>query len=154
MHMIRVSAIALLIASCASGAMAAPPPTDWSGFYAGVLGGKWNEPYFDVQGVAGMNFMPSEMFLLGIEGSVGGYFPTGGGSFTPTATISGRAGVVFGPAAIFATIGGWTNGSNFAPFAGGGVEFMATDNLSFRAQATVLDGSDYLVSAGLFWHMH
>ncbi|MCP6757081.1 hypothetical protein NL533_36185, partial [Klebsiella pneumoniae] len=77
--------IALLLASTATGAFATdfgdggPAATDWSGFYAGVLGGAYNNGTQGVvEGVVGVNFLPSEMILLGIEGSAGAYFDTGG----------------------------------------------------------------------------
>jgi hypothetical protein len=126
----------------------------WDGFYAGLGGGYYATGYTDLDAVAGVNFLPAERFLLGLEGGVGPYFDVGGGFGGGwEAYASARAGVVAGPALIYGTGGleaySW-GGSHL--FAGAGVEFAAVDAASVRVQAVAHSNGDVLVSTGLLFH--
>lgn len=143
-----------------------PPPPDavmtsnWEGGYVGLSGTYWSPApnYGEITGVFGVNFTPAESFLIGIEGTVGYYSELGGAGYTGfDASVAVRAGVVAGPALIYASAGEWYDitGAYLEPFVGGGVEFAIGDSASIRLQGQYFpqDGSNN-VSAGVLWHFH
>ena len=158
MHRFLISAAAIALLS--STAIAAdlpiyePPPVvetapvamNWSGFYIGAHGGwGWDEDDDDgfiVGGQIGANWQ-MDIFVLGIEGD-GSYFDDDDGEGLASARL--RAGLAFDRFLIYGTGGagfifeeddeevGWT--------AGGGGEFLLTDNVTLGAEYLHYDFDD------------
>lgn len=116
---------------------------NWDGFYIGAqAGAQWYpdaELNYWLLGVhAGYNVLPSESFLLGVEGTaevINGDLGTYGEFF-----INGRAGVVVSDAFLLYGIGGVgfelnEAGDTFGTYQlGAGVEVAVTDDISLRGQ--------------------
>ena len=112
---------------------------DWSGFYAGVLGGVQNSPaggtqyQFGVQ--AGVNAQ-FDFYLLGAEVAVQGI--TGGNVQTSYGEILGRAGLVVTDNMVVYAAGGYGIDLGVPDeqdaLLGGGIELAVTDSVSVRAQ--------------------
>jgi opacity protein-like surface antigen len=130
--------------------------SNWDGFYVGVTGSYYAPAGVgEFAGVAGVNFMPSESFLIGVEARAGFYFLAATGI---DASLSARAGFVAGDALVYGTVGGWydvTSGGPVYPYAGGGVEFMVGDSASIRFQGVYyLTSGNFEVGTGLLWHFN
>ncbi|MEO6395329.1 MAG: hypothetical protein ABIO40_05415 [Devosia sp.] len=126
-------------------------PSIWDGLYVGASGGFYLSGYGDVDLVAGFNFTPADMFVLGVEGGVGAYF---GPSSGLEAYVSARAGIALTDTAlVYGTVGTYIyGGGGTSPFIGAGVEFALDDSMSARIQGITF-GGDGIISAGLFWHL-
>src|SRR5436189_5616483 len=150
------ASIAMLGASTAADvALTLPEPdevvSDWSGFYAGGSVGYYVSGYANLDGIAGVNFLPTENFLLGVEVGGGPVFDVGGGAGNGWEVyFAGRAGyasddfLVYGIAGLEAYSWG---GTSF--FGGIGAEVAVADQLSLRAQGVIYPAGDANVSAGL-----
>jgi len=144
---------------------------DWEGLYAGVrAGGVFtntgaNDTYGVLGGVVGVNFLPADPFLVGLEVS-GDYIFGNNIDSTGDFFANVRAGAVVTDAALVYAIGGVgvrtsNNVSNSVYQLGGGVEFAVTDVVSVRGEVVGLgdfDGAndDFFESAkatvGVFYH--
>lgn len=116
---------------------------DWEGFYIGAqAGGQWYpdpDISYGLLGVhAGYNFLASESFLLGIEGTaevITGDFGTYGEFF-----VNGRVGALVSDAFLLYGIGGVgvevaEDGDTFGTYQlGAGLEAAVTDSVSVRGQ--------------------
>jgi hypothetical protein len=150
------SPAALDVAQAADASSLAPAEASfaWDGLYGGVTGGYYATGYADVNAVAGINFLPAENFLLGLEGGAGPYFDVGGGFGDGwEAYGAARAGVVADNFLVYGVAGleaySW-GGSHL--FAGAGAEFAASDISSIRVQAVAHSSGDTLVTGGLLFH--
>ena len=142
---------------------------DWEGMYAGIrAGGVFGDDDATagvVGGVVGVNFMPADAFLAGVE--VTGDYVWGDdtedrGEFFANV----RAGAVVTDAALIYAIGGVGVAANDDDSVGvyqlgAGVEFMATDAVSIRGEVVGIgdfegDDDDFFEEAkatvGVFYH--
>jgi opacity protein-like surface antigen len=164
---VALGAVALALTgstAMAADLMAPPPPatamtSGWDGVYIGANGYYDLDGYAGVQGVLGVNATISDNFLIGGELALGPYFGVGANSGQTGSEdyLAARAGIVSGPALIYA-MGGLSNiDSDVGGVVGAGVEFSVADNVSVRVQAVDYlhaDFSQYFqqVSAGLMFH--
>jgi outer membrane immunogenic protein len=129
------------------------------GGYAGgaIAGGTWGT----VGVLAGVNFAVSSAILAGVEVQAGIYGISGATAYNAFAL--GHLGVLVTDSVLaYAALGVGvlpSAPSETAWLAGGGLEFAATDNLSFRAEglygrsfSSSRDGAQFTV--GLIWHAH
>ncbi|MEP7240579.1 MAG: hypothetical protein ABI697_06815 [Devosia sp.] len=166
---LSAAAVAALMTSAAFGAdlmMTPPAPAEamtdgfaWDGLYGGISVGYDTTGDAELKGVVGVNLLPAESFLIGIEGGLGYYFDVGnGGGNGVYTTVGARAGFISGPALYYLTAGAWydvTYGGPVYGFVGGGVEFAVGDNTSIQLQAVYYPSyGDSDVTASLLWHMH
>jgi opacity protein-like surface antigen len=168
----RVSKLALccmtavMLAGTADAAdltMAPPTPeaidtsSAWDGPYLGGYGIWYNQDgYTAVGALVGVNFLPSESFLIGVEGSLAYFFPTVGvGTTGLEGTIGARAGFVTGPALVYVSAGEryvFALGGALNPYVGVGAELSVTDNLSVRGEGRYYwTSSGTAVMAGFVW---
>ena len=143
---------------------------DWEGLYAGVraggvfTSGGANTSYGVLGGAVGVNFLPADPFLVGLE--VTGDYVWGNGVNSGDFFANVRAGAVVTDAALVYAIGGVgvTTANNVSTSVyqlGGGVEFAVTDVVSVRGEVVGLgdfDGAndDFFEEAkatvGVFYH--
>ena len=145
---------------------------DWEGMYAGVRAGGVFMDEEDtsgvVGGVVGINFMPADAFLAGVE--VTGDYVWGDDSEDRGEFFANvRAGAVVTDAALVYAIAGVgvdateDDDSHALYQLGGGVEFMATDTVSVRGEVVGIGqfdadgGDDYFfenakATVGVFYH--
>lgn len=165
-QILAVSAAAALFASTAQAAdlIIADEPAaieasafDWEGFYAGVQAGGQFYPglSYGLLGVhAGVNFLPAEGFLLGLEGTAEVIWGDPGtfGEFF----VSGRAGALITDDVLLyglAGVGVEVNeaGDTFGSYQlGGGVEVAVAESISLRGQLVgvgFVDSSDFFDGA-------
>jgi outer membrane immunogenic protein len=124
----------------------APVVNDWSGFYIGAHGGwGWDEDDEDgfvVGGQIGVNWQWN-YFVLGIEGD-GSYYDADDGQGLASARL--RAGLAFDRLLLYGTGGaGFTfedSDEEVGWAAGGGAEFMVTDNVTLGAEYLHYDFDD------------
>jgi opacity protein-like surface antigen len=143
---LAAAAATAVVLSCAVPAIAADlmvdtPPVveatgfDWEGAYVGSFLGVYPTfgPSPTVGGEIGYNFVPSESFLLGVEGSGLFYLD---GSAGIELFVHGKAGATFDNVAVYGLAGVGT--FNFGTFVlwdvGVGAEVAVTDNLTLDAQ--------------------
>ncbi len=129
--------------------------TDWDGLYLGVQAGYDFDGYVDVQGVAGVNFMVSDGFLLGVEAAIGPYFDVGGGGGNGyEGYLAGRAGFAVDSALLYVLAGADIVDGDVGWVAGAGAEFMVADSTSMRLQVLSYDNDFYQANVGLMWHFN
>jgi hypothetical protein len=126
----------------------------WQGFYVGATGGYYATRYTDLDAVAGVNFLPSEKILLGLEGGLGPYFDVGGGFGGGWEVYAaGRIGFLADRTLIYGVGGAeaysW-GGSHL--LLGGGVEFAPWNAVSVRLQAVAHSSGDVHLSTGALLH--
>lgn len=151
---VRILALGALAAALSAGAATAadliipttPEPImasagfDWSGLYAGVRAGAGSYNgvgYGQVGGAVGVNFIPTDPILLGLE-VTGDYYwdnATNGGIFF----FNLKGGVVVTDNALLYAIGGigqdYSGGVTTGMYQlGGGAEFAVTDAVTVRAE--------------------
>ena len=139
------------------------PMFDFEGLYIGVQGGAFfplangqttaefgsgtiNHTAGLIGLVAGVNFMATDMFLVGVEiqGNVlfGGQSPVVSGGYAAEGLILGKLGVVLTDNVLIYAAGGFgvMGGPDFGPTSGtyyavgGGLEFGVTDSLGIRGE--------------------
>jgi opacity protein-like surface antigen len=135
----------LVSTAMAADLMAPPPPeaammssADWTGGYIGlgVAGrnfGSFNEGEVNI---AAGGWLQAEQFLVGIDGSLGYFRDTFGGSGW-VANLEGRAGIAVGDSvAVYGGLGvaHYQAGNNYVTY-GLGVEFKLADNWSLDVEA-------------------
>lgn len=131
---------------------------DWEGFYFGVQKGWWiGAGNFSAAAVAGVNFMPTDNLLAGVEASVGGV--TDFSSTELETYLRGRLGLVLGDDILLYKVAevGLVGGTAVYGI-GAGMEFALGENTSVRGEVTGIGdfggGIDYVIaSGGLFWHL-
>lgn len=130
---------------------------DWDGFYLGITGGPAvdaPDSWLGINGVAGVNVVLNDDFLVGVELSGGPYW---GSSTNWEAYLNGRVGVTFDEFMIYAYGGVGLDGGEGYYDLGLGGELMVADQMSLRLSAisTAPIGSP-LASLGLhggaLWH--
>ncbi|SFV32515.1 outer membrane immunogenic protein [Devosia crocina] len=154
---------------------------DWEGLYAGVrIGGQWvgeqsygNIGFGDditqgvIGGAVGVNFIPVDPFLLGLE--VTGDYVWGNDLATGEFFANLRAGAVVTDSVLVYALGGvgvqtgpeGTSGTEGLYQLGGGVEFAVTDAITVRGEIVgqgdfADNGNDFFNTAkatvGVFYH--
>jgi outer membrane immunogenic protein len=140
---------------------------DWDGLYAGVrVGGESynNIGYGVIGGAIGVNFIPVDPFLLGIEAT--GDYIWGNGVSAGEFFANIRAGAIVTDKALVYAIGGVgvyaSNGVSISEYQlGGGVEFAVTDAITVRGEVVGLGDFDNANDAffegakatvGVFYH--
>jgi len=140
---------------------------DWEGLYIGarVGGDSYNSVGFGVCGsVVGVNFIPVDPFLLGLEATGDYIWGNGVGAGEFFANI--RAGAIVTDAALVYAIGGVGvysgNGVTVSEYQlGGGVEFAVTDAITVRGELVGMGDFDNANDAffegakatlGVFYH--
>jgi len=134
------------------------PAFDWEGFYFGVQKGWWiGAGNFSAAAVAGVNFMPTDNLLAGVEASVGA--ATDFSSSELETYLRGRLGVVLGGDILLYKVAevGLVGGTAVYGI-GAGMEFALGENTSVRGEVTGIGdfggGIDYVIaSGGVFWHL-
>lgn len=111
---------------------------DWTGFYAGVVGGYQSGAQGDQFGggiVAGAN-LQKDFYLFGAEASILGL--TGDGDDSAYGQVIGKGGLVLTDQAVVYAAAGFgtdfaaTTNTNF--LVGGGAEYAVSDDISLKAQ--------------------
>lgn len=108
---------------------------DWDGFYLGITGGPaadGPDTWLGINGIAGVNVVLNEDFLVGIELSGGPYW---GSSSSWEAYVNGRVGVTFDEFMIYAFGGVGLDGGDSYYDLGIGGELMVADQMSLRLSA-------------------
>jgi outer membrane immunogenic protein len=152
---------------------------DWEGLYAGVrVGGQFtganpyggaavSSTYGVVGGAVGVNFIPVDPFLLGVE-VTGDYLWTSGNLHSAEFFANLRAGAVVTDAVLVYAIGGvgvqstTAGGSQGIYQLGGGIELAVTDAITVRGEVVgqgdfSSTGTDSFIEAakatvGVFYH--
>lgn len=126
--------------------------SNWDGFYLGIQGGGLfdsGDIYGTLQGVVGVNFSVTPMFVLGVEGAVGPYFGDASGW---NGYLAGRAGFAADSLLIYGIGGASATDGDWGYLAGLGVEAMVTDDMSLRGQVVSYDGDYWAATVGAMWH--
>ena len=160
--MLKTLVLATVAAGCmgsvaiAADMMQPPPPeavmtSGWDGAYIGGTVSGYSSGFVGGDLVFGGNFTVSEQFLIGAEAGVGGWI--GGGSGLD-AYVAGRAGFLpTDNVLLYGALGAkWFSVPPSVFYAGLGVEFKATDNVSVRGEIDRFNTGVWQVTAGAFWH--
>jgi outer membrane immunogenic protein len=144
----------------------APAGFDWEGLYAGIEGGgifSDGDTAGLIGGVVGVNFIPADPILVGLE--IQADYVFGDGTDAGLVLALGRVGAVVTDQVLVYASGGvgavFNDVDDAGVYAlGGGVEFAVTDSVSVRGEVLGLgtfdDGDDFFTSAkatvGVFYH--
>jgi outer membrane immunogenic protein len=133
--------------------------SDFEGFYFGVQKGWWwTADAFSFNKVAGVNFVLGDNFLVGAE--VMGGVVTDFSDIEWEAYLRGRAGVLLDDQLLLYKVVEVGNVGGDAVWGlGGGIEFMASDNMSIRGEVRGLGEwgnpwSEAVASIGFLWHFN
>lgn len=133
--------------------------SDFEGFYFGVQKGWWfTTDAFSFNKVAGVNFVLGDNFLIGAE--VMGGVVTDFSDVEWEAYLRGRAGLLLDDQLLlYKVVEVGIVGGDQVWGLGGGIEFMASDNMSIRGEVRGIGligdpWSEAVASIGFLWHFN
>lgn len=132
---------------------------DFEGFYIGVQKGWWfTTDAFSFNKVAGVNVVLGDNFLVGAE--VMGGVVTDFSDYDWEVYLRGRAGLLLDDQLLLYKVVEVGNVGGSAVWGlGGGIEFMASDNMSIRGEVRGIGligdpWSEAVASIGFLWHLN